>query len=210
MLSYYFEDNIPLFSCSLCGKCDGFIESTSLIHIKNRGCCWYFPKYTLMDLKNIISIERVDFIHELKENEKTVISNYHLEVKGYFDEEGYNNYGVKTIEDFDTKLFFRLCPFSTEKGCSIDFKLRPHPCNLYLCRQVIDYCGDEYRMFSKERKDYYSYMNYYNELLKRELIDKKIDLIKDFDRTIEFISKYEVPKFEPRKLNSLSFARRAG
>ncbi|MCX7695358.1 MAG: hypothetical protein N2Z71_06610, partial [Caloramator sp.] len=180
MLTYNFEDNIPLFRCSLCGKCDGFIESKSLIN-KNRGCCWYYPKYTLMDIKNILAIGKEDFVKRLKTLENVYISSFYLEVRGFFDEEGYYKANIEEKSDFDSKLFFRLCPFWQENGCKIDFKLRPHPCNLYLCREVIELCNEDYREFSKERRDYFSYMNYFNELLKRELIENRLDLLKDFE-----------------------------
>lgn len=208
MLTYHFEDNIPLFRCSICGKCEGFIESKSFIN-KNRGCCWYFPKYTLMDIKNIISIGREDFIRKLKKLDNVYISSFYLEVRGYFDEEGFNKMDFDEEFDFDVKLFFRLCPFWQENGCKIDYKLRPHPCNLYLCREVIELCKQSYSEFSKERKDYFSYMNYFNELLKRELIEKNLDLLKDFEATLKFIKKYEVPKFEPRQIEKLIFINEA-
>ncbi|MBZ4664097.1 MAG: hypothetical protein JG776_1812 [Caloramator sp.] len=208
MLTYHFENNIPLFRCSICGKCEGFIESKSFIN-KNRGCCWYFPKYTLMDIKNIISIGRKDFIRKLKKLDNVYISSFYLEVRGYFDEEGFNKMDIDEDIDFDKKLFFRLCPFWQENGCKIDYKLRPHTCNLYLCREVIELCKQGYSEFSKERKDYFSYMIYFNELLKRELIENGLDLLKDFESTLEFIKKYEVPKFEPRQIEKLIFINEA-
>ncbi|WDC84462.1 hypothetical protein PL321_01260 [Caloramator sp. mosi_1] len=208
MLIYHFEDNIPLFRCSLCGRCDGFIESKSYIN-KNRGCCWYYPKYTLMDIKNIISLGREDFIRELSTKENVYKSNYFLEVRGYFDEEGYKKSNLKQDIDFDTKLFFRLCPFWQENGCKIEFKLRPHPCNLYLCREVIELCKDGYSEFSKERRDYFSYMNYFNEVIKHELMEKRMDLTSDFEGTLDFIKNYQVPNFEPRLLRELHFINQA-
>lgn len=42
-LEYECENNIPVFKCNFCGKCNGIVESTSYMDIKNRGCCWYFP-----------------------------------------------------------------------------------------------------------------------------------------------------------------------
>lgn len=201
-LSYHFEDNIPLFRCGLCGKCEGFLESKSLIHIKNRGCCWYFPKYTLMDIKNILQLNRRDFIYEISKYKNTKISSFYIEVNGYFDEEGFKNYQGK--EDFDTKLFFRLCPFIGENGCSIDYKLRPHPCNLYLCREVIEFCKEQYDIYSRERRDYYSYMNYYNEVIKARLKEEKLDLISNFDMSIKLIEEIEVPKFEARNLKPIN------
>lgn len=204
-LKYVFENNIPLFSCNFCGNCNGFIESKSLIHIKNRGCCWYFPKYTLMDIRNILIQDREDFIHNLFSMNNTKVSNYHIEVNGFFDKEGYEKY--EDSEEFDTKLFFRVCPFFNKNGCGIDFKLRPHPCNLYLCREVIELAKEEYKLYSKERIDYYSYMNYYNEQIKQDLRAKRVDLLSNYKLVLDLLREYNIPQFEPRKLSVINLNR---
>lgn len=201
-LKYVFENNIPLFSCNFCGHCSGFIESKSLIHIKNRGCCWYFPKYTLMDIRNILILGREDFIHNLFALNNTKVSNFYIEVNGFFDKNAYEKY--EGSEEFDTRLFFRVCPFFDKNGCGIDFKLRPHPCNLYLCREVIEFAKDKYKLYSKERIDYYSYMNYYNEQIKQDLRSKRVDLLSDNKLVLDLLKGYNIPQFEPRKLDTIS------
>ena len=208
-LSYEFSNNIPLFKSDFCGKCLHILESTSLIYIKNRGCCWYFPKYTLMDMKNILSCGRHSFLEKIKVMENCKVSQYFMNVTGYFDKTGFSNYIISnpnsTKYDFDETLFFKKCPFAGSKGCTIDYIERPHPCNLYLCREMIEYCKDTYKEYSLERKDYFSYCNYFNEVLKNELISNKTDLIKDFDKSINIIESTDVPNFSPRKLKEIYF-----
>lgn len=206
-LSYEFHDNIPVFKSNFCGKCSGVLESTSLVNRTMRGCCWYFPKYTLVDIKNIISHGRIDFIHSLLKLEYSHISQYFIEVTGRFDSESFFNYSrtVENMPDFDNKLFFRLCPFCGTHGCNIDFSLRPHPCNLYLCRTMIEKCNDSYLPFSKERRDYYSYCNYFDESIKQELKYNRVDLISNTEASLSVIENFEMPDFEPRKLDKLIF-----
>ena len=49
-------EGTPQFGCSLCYKCNS-IFGKSLCKVKNRGCCWYFPKFTLYDIQKMIKSE---------------------------------------------------------------------------------------------------------------------------------------------------------
>lgn len=207
-LEYEFINNTPIFKCNYCGHCSKEMEATSLTSVKNRGCCWYFPKYTLFNIKNILNMGKEDFIISILNNKNSHISSYSIEIKGSFDGEKYEKF-IKENEHiehcFDYKLFFRNCSFVTDKGCSLDFSLRPHPCNLYLCRNVISSCGEYYSPFSRERKDYFSYCNYYNDYLKYSLIDKNLDLISSPLATLEFLKNISIPTFQPNKIDSIVF-----
>lgn len=207
-LEYSFIKNTPIFKSNFCGNCSSFVESTSYATIKNRGCCWYFPKYTLMDIKNVIDSGSKEFIYELLNSKNSKVGQYYIISEGEFNEEKYSDYLKDMLDsneslDFDSKLFFRLCPFATSKGCSIDFALRPHPCNLYLCREMLPMCGEAYKEYSEERKDYYSYMNYFSDTLRYALIDEEVNLLKNPLRAIEIIENTEIPKFLPRNLNPI-------
>lgn len=210
-LEYEFNNNSPVFKCSFCGNCGSFVESTSYTSIKTRGCCWYFPKYSLMDLKNIIDSGNKSFIYKLLNMRNSEIHQYHINVNGEFNKEKYEEYLKESFyedsedSDFDPKLFFRLCPFATTKGCSIPFDLRPHPCNLYLCREVINACGEDYKDFSKERKDYYSYCKYYSDTLKYALMDNGVDLESDPFKAIDILQDTEIPGFEFKHLSPIFF-----
>ena len=207
-LEYKFSNNIPNFSCNFCGNCSSFVESVSYASIKNRGCCWYFPRYTLMDIKNIIGSGNKEFIHKLLNMKDSKIAQYHIDVYGEFDEESYKEFlhnNIHEARDFDYKLFFRLCPFATTAGCSLEFKLRSHPCNFYLCREVLEMCGSSYDVYSEERKDYYSYCNYFSETLKYALIDNGVSLVDNPLKALEIIEATDIPDFLPRKLSPINF-----
>lgn len=204
-LSYEFRNNIPVFHCNICGNCVNFLESISYIDI-NRGCCWYFPKYTLMDIKNIINIGKIDFIYSLLKNPSSTISQYFIQVRGFYDKNKYKFYSESNLpnSNFDSKLFFKACPFIEKTGCTMDFQLRPHPCNLYLCREIIQECGKLYKQYSIERKDYYSYCNYFNESLKYELINEHTDLLKDKAKSLNILKAADIPRYKPMKLKKIS------
>ena len=207
-LSYENVNNVPVFKCNYCGNCSGVLESTCHILGKNRGCCWYFPKYNLIDIKNILDMDKKGFLSKLLNMSNAKINKYSIDVIGQFNEEDYLKYKQETIDEnevFDSKLFYRVCPFHTAKGCSLDFSLRPHPCNLYLCREVIKLCGEEYKDYSKERKDYFSYCNYYDEVIKSHLMEKNIDLITSPYECVELITNIDIPKFESRALKPINF-----
>lgn len=210
-LQYENQNNIPVFKCNFCGHCSGILEATSHTNIKNRGCCWYFPKYNLVDIKNIINIGKKNFIYALLNMKNTVINKYSIEVQGIFDKERYLEY-VKENSDsietnFDTKLFFRVCSFFRPNGCHLDFNLRPHPCNLYLCRTVINCCGEDYKNFSSERKDYFSYCNYFNEVIKEVLMDAKVNLQSDPFKAIEIIEAFSLPPFGGRPISPIELSK---
>lgn len=200
-LSCEFKNNVPIFHCSVCGNCKGFVESTSYINI-NRGCCWYFPKYTLMDIKNIINMGKIDFIYWLIKNANSTISQYFIQVQGFYDTIKHKLYCENNTpaSGFDSKLFFRVCPFMGRTGCTINFQLRPHPCNLYLCRKIIKKSGESYKIYSRERKDYYSYCNYFNDSLKYELMDNDTHLLKNSSKSLEIIKAFPIPTYEPINL----------
>ncbi|GAA0730879.1 hypothetical protein GCM10008905_32690 [Clostridium malenominatum] len=207
-LSYENTNNIPVFKCDYCGSCSGILESTCHVKGKIRGCCWYFPKYNLIDIKNILDGGHKSFIYKLLNMKNAHINKYCIDVNGEFHEEDYLKYKRETMEedyDFDSKLFYKICPFNTQKGCNLDFNLRPHPCNLYLCREIIKLSGDEYNKYSKERKDYFAYCNYYDELLKDHLIENKINLTTSPYECIDLIEGIDIPKFEYRTLESIDF-----
>jgi hypothetical protein len=161
-----------------------------------------------MDIKNIICSGNKDFILRLLNMKESKITQYHIDVHGEFNEENYNKFSKNNsdeINGFDNKLFFKLCPFATTTGCSLEFKLRSHPCNFYLCREVLEMCGDSYNIYSEERKEYYSYCNYFSDTLKCELMDNNVSLVNNPSKALEIIEATDIPKFLPRKLSPIIF-----
>ena len=46
------DDSVPRFDCDECCKCTSKIAK-SLCKFKNRGCCFYYPKFNLVDLQRM-------------------------------------------------------------------------------------------------------------------------------------------------------------
>lgn len=207
ILNYNFITNMPVFKCTLCGKCTNTLESTSYTSIKNRGCCWYFPEYRLVDIKNIIDNGKGNFIYYLISLKNSLLSNYSIKVNGSFLKNKYMDFenSNEKYKNFNTSLFFKLCPFLSKNGCSLDFILRPHPCNLYLCRDVIKLCGKEYKSYLEERQDYFAYCNYSNECIKEDLLDNHVNLTENIHKSMEIIKKCSIGHFNPRNLVSIHF-----
>lgn len=205
-LYYAFSDNVPLFRCNFCGQCQLHIEAQNSLQI-NRGCCWYFPTYELADIKNLLDNGHEEFIGQLLAHPHTKIRRFELQVIGRFDQDAYQRAIAAASDlpqgDFDPSLHFKLCPFFGIDGCTISSALRPHPCNLYLCREVIQWSGSNYQSYNQERKDYFSYCAYVNESLRLELNEQGVDLISDQAQALATIRSCDIPHFEPRHLTPI-------
>lgn len=208
-LSYENHDSIPVFKCTLCGSCAG-LETENHLGL-NRGCCFYFPRYTLITLRTIAGIDRA-FLDWLQHHPDAAIDDYELVIKGDYDRVAHDSF-LRQISDeqrekyrhFDTSLFFRKCRFVSEKGCAIAFNLRPHPCNLYLCRGVIDRCGDTARDYARERKDYFAYCHYMDGLLEDALCTHELTLKTDFQKAIDVLLATPVDSFCFSELAPIEF-----
>ncbi|WP_446898687.1 hypothetical protein ACSVC9_01830 [Clostridium sp. LBM24168] len=207
ILSYDFNNNIPAFKCTLCGKCSKILESTSYTHIKNRGCCWYFPEYRLIDIKNIIDNNNIHFILHLASLSNSIIKKYSIMIQGTFFKNKYMEFiKIHTKNtSFNESLFFKLCPFLGDKGCKLNFLLRPHPCNLYLCRHVIELCGQYYSSYCRERKDYYAYCSYCNECIKEDLKRNNTNLSENMEKSLYIIKESSISNFCSQNLSSIQF-----
>lgn len=210
-LSYHHADLIPIFKCGLCGECKS-VEADNSFGI-NRGCCFYFPKYTLTNIRYLAGHDP-EFLEKLRLLPDTIIKDYDLMVQGDLDLDGLQavmnseNEGTSDngpAERFDPALRFRKCRFITEQGCSIQFNQRPHPCNLYLCRSVIENCGAAYRPFARERKDYFGFMQYSDQVLKEALQERNLTLRSDFSGAVTVLLETYLDSFDFAELNSINF-----
>lgn len=209
-ISYEILENIPVFKCSFCNNCH-CLESKNAFNI-HRGCCFYFPKYNLFDIKNLINFNK-SFLFKLIQMKNSVIHNFYIEVQGDFDNKKYEDFlknntdeNLSKYSDFDPKLFFKKCCFVTEHGCKLNFKLRPHQCNLYLCREVIENCNDSYSKYSRERKDYFAYCNFVNMILQGELYKNHVNLKTDLQKSIAILEKTKIDTFDFSKLDKIQIS----
>lgn len=87
-----FNDGVPQYGCTLCGKCDT-VFGKSLCSVKNRGCCWYYPKFTLYEIHKMVkSKDGLATLRKISNHPQIEIFNYYIHSKGYFDEENYNKF----------------------------------------------------------------------------------------------------------------------
>ena len=85
-------EGTPQFGCSLCYKCNS-IFGKSLCKVKNRGCCWYFPKFTLYDIQKMIkSEEGISTLNRILKLPNIKIYNYYIHAVGYFDYDSHDKY----------------------------------------------------------------------------------------------------------------------
>lgn len=114
-LHYEFNKNIPVIRCTMCGKCHDAIEAVSYVD-KNRGCCWYFPKYNLFEIKNLIDNKNIDFFYNILKMKNCSISQFHVEIKGLFKVKEYARYEKKLLWMMALiKGYSSDCALSSEK-----------------------------------------------------------------------------------------------
>ncbi|HHY77916.1 MAG TPA: hypothetical protein GX498_05345 [Clostridiales bacterium] len=212
MIRIYVEldNNVPRYACTNCSTCDSLIGK-SLCKVKNRGCCWYFPKFTLLDIQRMSKTpDGLKALNRIISNPSTQIYNYYIHAKGFFDESGYKRYmdsGMLIEGDYleDHTVFFRSCPFvKSGKGCTLPPRFRTFVCNFFLCKEVSEVAKSHelFERYEKERLRYSRWLDWENESLKYHLSQKNITLQENFAEVIKELqdlelSQYEFPYLEP-------------
>lgn len=204
------DEGTPRYICSGCSNCSSVIGK-SLCKVKNRGCCWYFPKFYLYDIQKMSkSMDGLIVLDKIRNNPDTEIYNYFIHGKGYFDKEGYDEYlksnnQVETEYIEDHSIFFRACPFvKPGRGCSLPPRFRTFVCNFFICKEIVESIkgNNIFKIYENERLRYSRWLDWENEGLRHVLTEKGITLAKDFDETVKFlqdlpIDEYQFPYLEP-------------
>lgn len=207
------SNDTPQLSCSSCGSCTS-IMGISLCNIKNRGCCYYFPKFTLLDIqkmsKSLKGLKTLDFI---KNTPQTIVKNFEIRTKGYFDESGYESHllsqnliGENII--YDQSVFFKACPFVKPNfGCTIDAEFRTLVCNFFICHEIIESAEDKnlIKLYLSERESYSKWYDWENRGLKYLLIDNNLNLIDNFNEVIDYLQSIPMNVYEFPILPELTF-----
>ncbi|KHD36740.1 hypothetical protein NL50_09480 [Clostridium acetobutylicum] len=206
------DHGTPQYACSSCSNCHS-VYGKSMCKIKSRGCCWYFPKFTLYEIhkmsKNNLGRETLRKILNI---ESTKIYNYYIHAKGYFDKASFNKYisSNNQYEDVqDKSIFFRACPFvEPEKGCALPQQYRSFVCNFFICEEVKKVLkgNSEFRDYIKECNSYVRWIDWENAALRAMLDEKNINLVDNLNKVIEFLSEVPLENFEFRKLKELKVA----
>lgn len=215
MASIYvdFDNGIPRYVCKSCNSCNSLF-GLSLCSVKNRGCCWYYPKFNLLDIQRMSkSIDGLLVLDKILKNPGTVIYNYYIHAKGYFDNEGYNAHidSGNIIEPDrieDQTIFFRACPFVKEGyGCTISPQFRSLICNFFVCDEILnmDSLKDSIEPYIKERSSYSRWEEWENSGLKSTLNDMGLNLVNNFNEVVTLLQKLPLEEYVFPKLDPIGF-----
>lgn len=209
-----FDHDIPQYAYTGCSQCTS-VEGISLCEIKNRGCCWYFPKFNLVDILRMSkSDEGLQILDRIKQNPKTIVYNYYIHTRGYFDRTGYEKYtksNQRSDEDIfnDHTIFFRACPFvKPGYGCTLPPRYRTTVCNFFICNKITNDASkhEEFKRYLTERSRYSRWVHWENTSLEYLLREKGLNLIDNFEGSIEFLrntslNTYEFPFLKPIEIS---------
>lgn len=205
-----FDHDMARYVCSDCNCCTSFM-GTSLCEIKNRGCCFYFPEFTLADIHRMsVSLEGLQVLEAIRQHPGAAIHQYHIHVKGFFDKQGYGEYmkngellGEGIIQDHT--LFFRACPFvKSGHGCTLPPRYRTIVCNFFVCSEIFGHpdLQDAFKPYLEERSRYARWEHREKLELQHILMENGVDLVSNFEGSIEVLQNtplniYEFPHLEP-------------
>lgn len=201
---------VPQIGCTDCSKCCSLMGK-SLCGIKNRGCCHYFPEFSLVELQRMAVLEGGrKALDAILSKPGTVINNYSIYAKGSFDSDLYNSYinsgyCLETGDIKDHTIFFRTCPMvESGKGCTLPPRFRTTVCNFFICQEIIGR-PDTQHLFKgllEERSRYVRWVYRENGILEHILSEEGLDLKKDLNGSLELLSQieqsyYDFPYFDP-------------
>lgn len=199
------DKETPQYSYEGCMNCTSLFGKSLCSH-KNRGCCWYFPKFTLHEIARMAkSKEGLETLDKILNNPKTEIYNYYIHAKGYFDEEKYNEFMRDEKAPYcfanDKTIFFRECPFVEEgKGCTIPPKFRSYVCNFFICEEVLEAArvnnDDKLDLYIREMNNYSKWIEWDNYSLEMYFLHKGITLKNGFNKIIEEFKNMELEEYE--------------
>ena len=209
-LNLKIDQGTPQYSCNSCYNCQSS-WGKSLCKIKNRGCCWYFPKFTLYDIHKMTKDEEgLQVLNKILSLPEVEIHKYYIHAKGYFDKEGYEKY-IKSKNEYDSSvhdktIYFRACPFVKEGvGCELPKKFRSNVCNFFICNEVIKVVekNKEFNNYIKERDSFDRWINWENNSLEQILHENKLNLIDNFEGVINLLKNLPLDKYEYGQLNPI-------
>ncbi|GKX68516.1 hypothetical protein [Inconstantimicrobium mannanitabidum] len=197
------DQGIPQYGCSSCSNCHS-IFGNSLCSIKNRGCCWYFPKFTLYEIHKMAKEKNgLETLSRIMNLPKVEVHNYFIHAKGYFDEVGYKNY-INSGQAYNTDvkdktIFFRACPFVEQGvGCTLPKRYRSYVCNFFICDEVVKKVESysQYKQYVNERNNYVRWIEWENLSLETFLTEKKLNLVNNFDEVITILKDMPIRECE--------------
>ena len=205
-----YDMGVPQIGCTECGKCTS-IMGVSLCGITARGCCHYFPEFTLVDLQRIALLSGgKEALDTILSYEGTVVNDFNIYCRGPFDSKAYERYVnsgklVETGSIHDHTIFFRTCPFVVPGvGCKFPPRFRTMVCNFFVCSEIFESINDQdtLKEYLKERSRYSRWIYRESGLLQYLLEEKGLSLKSDLDAALSFLaeieqSSYDFPLLDP-------------
>ncbi|AFK85486.1 MULTISPECIES: hypothetical protein [Thermoanaerobacterium] len=198
------------YVCTSCYHCESKM-GISYCSIKMRGCCSYFPKFELVDIHRMVkSAEGLNVLKKIIDNPGTVVYNYYIHAKGYFDKEGYEKY-IRTNDDDngirDKTIFFRACPFvKSGFGCTIPPVYRNYVCNFFICDEVMNKVADDEikEQYVRERERFVKWAEWENRSLEAILSEQHLNLRNNLEECIKVLQDIPLTIFEFPQLKEIS------
>ncbi|ADL70154.1 conserved hypothetical protein [Thermoanaerobacterium thermosaccharolyticum DSM 571] len=198
------------YICTSCYHCISKM-GVSYCSINMRGCCSYFPKFELIDIHRMVkSAEGLQVLKRIIDNPGTVVYNYYIHAKGYFDKDGYEEYLKNAPEEDDIRdktIFFRACPFvKSGYGCTLPPVYRNYVCNFFICDEVINNVDDEEvkNQYIRERSRFVRWAEWENMSLESILAEHHLNLRDDFEGSIKLLQEIPLDIFEFPQLKELN------
>ncbi|MDS0526047.1 hypothetical protein NNC19_10180 [Clostridium sp. SHJSY1] len=209
-VDFNIDHEVPQYSCNSCYNCQS-VFGTSLCEVKNRGCCWYFPKFTLHEIHKMVkSEEGMKILKNILSLPKVKIYNHYIHAEGYFDKEGYKKF-INSEEGYESEvkdktIFFRACPFvKSGKGCTLPKMYRSYVCNFFICEEIVKQVqkDEKFNSYIKERDSYVHWVDWENRSLEMLLNDSKINLINNFEQVVELLKNTPLRVYELKSLDTI-------
>ena len=216
-LNLDFYENVPVYTCTNCSNCKSLFGRT-LSSINNRGCCFYFPKFNLLDVHRMSkSSIGLNFLNRIISNKNTKIFHYYIHAKGSFDNKLYNNFisdnsnkdfiKLCRLEDIqDMTMFFRTCPFvKNNYGCTLPQKYRTPICNFFICKEVKKILNSNtIKMYEQESINYWHWYDWENNNLEYLLKNYNINLKDNFYECVKILNNLSFYEYDFPKLPSIN------
>lgn len=208
-----YDNGVPQIACSICGSCDS-IMGKSLCGNLNRGCCHYFPEFTLAEIQRFLHIDGGrDALEIILKNPGTIINNYNIYVKGLFHKDSYDKYIaegklLETSPIRDHTIFFRTCPFVREsKGCIFPVRFRTTVCNFFICVEILEKpeLRYEFKEYIEERSRYSRWIYRESTELQYILSENGINLTLDLEGSLMLLSELPLRVYDFPKLQAVEF-----
>lgn len=212
-----YDTGVPQIGCTECGRCSS-IMGISLCGITDRGCCHYFPEFTLVDIQRMAVLEGgKEALDTILSYEGTVVNDFNIYCKGPFDSVAYDKYIksgnlLETGSIRDHTIFFRTCPFVIPgTGCKFPPRFRTTVCNFFVCSEIFDNISDHNALqeYLKERSRYSRWVYTESGILQHLMQEKGVSLKSDMDAALNFLKgmdqrSYDFPLLDPIAYESVS------